>query len=299
MAMKRLVMLEDLPSERIRSKEEEQCERIYEGTTYQNEKGRYVVQLPKRSGWQQLGDSKETALKRFMAMERRRRLDSKLDHAYKAFMKEYRDLQHMSYLGTYAEINTNDSPLSYFLPHHAVWKADSTTTKCRVVFDASCKTSSGRSLNDVLLTGPQLQDDVVSIQLRFRMNLVALVADVEKMYRQILVEDNDKALQRILWRDDANEPIAVYELNTVTYGTACAPFLAIKTLQRIFDDHGSAYPKALTSKADFYVDDLLSGATTIREAQEMARQLNKLLTYGDNSIFVPNILITRNFEKIN
>ncbi|XP_035914695.1 uncharacterized protein LOC118513244 isoform X1 [Anopheles stephensi] len=283
-AMKRLVMLEDLPTERIRSKEEEQCERSYQETTYQNEEGRYVVQLLKRFDWKTLGESKETALKRFMAMERRRKSDCRLDDAYKAFMKEYLDLKHMSYLGTYAEIDTNNLRPSFFLPHHAVWKTDSTTTKCRVVFDASCKTTSGRSLNDVLLTGPQLQDDVVSIQLRFRMKLVAVVADVEKMYRQILVKDCDKALQRILWRSDANEPIAVYELNTVTYGTACAPFLAIRTLQRIFDDHGTKFPKAMACKADFYVDDLLSGATTTRDAQEMAGQLNKLLSCGGFSL---------------
>ncbi|XP_035902661.1 uncharacterized protein LOC118510006 [Anopheles stephensi] len=104
------------------------------------------------------------------------------------------------------------------------------------------------------------------------------------MYRQILVKDCDKALQRILWRSDANEPIAVYELNTVTYGTACAPFLAIRTLQRIFDDHGTKFPKAMACKADFYVDDLLSGATTTRDAQEMAGQLNKLLSCGGFSL---------------
>lgn len=52
-----------------------------------------------------------------------------------------------------------DKPDAYFIPHHAVLKASSSTTKLRVVFDASRKSSSGSSLNDILMIGPTIQDD--------------------------------------------------------------------------------------------------------------------------------------------
>ncbi|XP_075225766.1 uncharacterized protein LOC142326921 [Lycorma delicatula] len=102
-----------------------------------------------------------------------------------------------------------DSPTSstlvYYLPHHPVFK-ESSTTKVRVVFDASFK-SSGLSLNDTLHTGPTIQQDLCSIVLRFRTHQVCFTADIEKMYRQIRVNDADCELQRILWRSHPEEPI--------------------------------------------------------------------------------------------
>lgn len=66
-----------------------------------------------------------------------------------------------------SRVNNYSSPC-YFLPHHGVFKEHSTTTKLRVVFDASAKSSTGKSLNDIQFTGPSLQNDIFSILLRFR-----------------------------------------------------------------------------------------------------------------------------------
>lgn len=111
-------------------------------------------------------------------------------------MSEYLQLNHM------AEIPPHEAQgnLSYYLPHHAVLKEDSDTTKVRVVFDASCKTSTGISLNDCLRVGPTIQNDLFDIVLRLRQHKYAMSADIVKMYRQVNVADNDTHLQRILWR---------------------------------------------------------------------------------------------------
>uniref|UniRef100_A0A182YRP2 DUF1758 domain-containing protein n=1 Tax=Anopheles stephensi TaxID=30069 RepID=A0A182YRP2_ANOST len=269
-SMERLVSLENLPGEKIPSEDDIACLNQYEATTRQNEDGRYVVTLPKVSQISTLlGESKNITLRRFMAIERRMRVDKELNDAYKDFMLEYISLGHMSCIGPYKNVETKGSAPVYYLPHHAVWKAGSATTRCIVVFDASCKTSSGRSLNDVLRTTPQIQEDIVAIQLRFRMKNVASVAN---MYRQVLAEDSDRSLQRILWRADSEEPIK--------YDTSCALFLAIRSLQWIFEDHGENYSKVLACKEDFYVDDLLSGADSVEAARDTARQLYKLL--GDS-----------------
>lgn len=84
----------------------------------------------------------------------------------------------------------NDSDLNeYYLPHQiAVFKNTSLTTKLRVVFDASCKTSTGVSLNDALMVGPVLQPDFLYIILRFRIWQFAIMVDIEKIYRQVLVD---------------------------------------------------------------------------------------------------------------
>ena len=103
-----------------------------------------------------------------------------------------------------------------FLPHHEVWKETSTTTKLRTVFNGSSKTKSGVSVNDLLHVGPNLLQNPVALICAWRRCKIALSADVEKMFRQIGVEQCDQPFQSILWRFDKSEPIQIYRLTTVT-----------------------------------------------------------------------------------
>lgn len=96
-----------------------------------------------------------------------------------------------------------------------------------MVFDGSCKSKSGLSLNDVLFKGPILQDDLIVIVTRFRTHKYAFSADIKKMYRQVWVDNADRDYQCILWRGDPNEPIKKYRLCTVTYETVPASFLLV------------------------------------------------------------------------
>ncbi|XP_017791904.1 PREDICTED: uncharacterized protein LOC108573925 [Habropoda laboriosa] len=167
---------------------------------------------------------------------------------------------------------------SYYLPHHAVSKQTSTTTKLRVVFDGSAKTSTGISLNDSQKVGPTVQSDLTSILIRFRTHRYVLSADIAKMYRQVLVDSRDIPFQRILWRTDPRSPIDCYELNTVTYGTASTSFLATRVLKQVGLECRSEFPR--TSRIiinNFYVDDLLTGTETIENAKEIREEISKIL----------------------
>jgi len=78
-------------------------------------------------------------------------------------MDEYLSLGHMQLVpeeenGSY---DNTSAKLIFFLPHHAVFKESSTTTKNQVVFDASAKSSTGVSLNDMLMVGPTIQQDLI------------------------------------------------------------------------------------------------------------------------------------------
>lgn len=102
--------------------------------------------------------------------------------------------------------NEDKKPRNY-LPHHPVIKESSSTTKIRPVFDASCKTDNGNSLNSELLVGPTIQSDLFSILIHWRKNQYACTGDIEKMYRQVWVYPEDSEFQRILHQpDDAKEP---------------------------------------------------------------------------------------------
>ncbi|XP_028170934.1 uncharacterized protein LOC114360418 [Ostrinia furnacalis] len=146
---------------------------------------------------------------------------------------------------------------SVYLPHHAVVRTEKETTKTRVVFDASCKGSNNISLNDELMNGPVLQEDLRSIIMRWRMHKVCFVSDIEKMYRMILIQKEDADFQRVLWRQNTSisDEVKHYRLLTVTFGTASAPYLAIKTLMQLSEDEGEDHPIAKRIiREDFYVD---------------------------------------------
>ncbi|XP_075210265.1 uncharacterized protein LOC142317594 [Lycorma delicatula] len=166
----------------------------------------------------------------------------------------------------------------YYLPHHAVFKQTSSTTKLRVVFDASAKADNGISLNDTLIVDPSVQQDLISIVLRFRTHVYAMIADIAKMYRQVLVDPRDYDLQRIIWRNSSEEEIGHYQLKTITYGSASAPFLATRCIIQLANENSKQFPKASeVIRRDFYVDDLQTGADDLTEAMQLQGEITAIL----------------------
>ncbi|GFT59605.1 DUF1758 domain-containing protein [Trichonephila clavipes] len=218
--------LDSVPCAKPLTSLEEACEDHFVKTHSRDENGRCTIRLPFHTPQTRLGNSKQNAIRRLISVERL--LISNLDKykLYRNFMKEYLDLKHMEPVPD-SEINNIKG---LYLPHHGVVRDTSCTTKLRVVFDASSKTSSGLSLNDLLMVGPRVQPELFPILIQFRIFSVAICADVKKMFRQIKVHEEDVDWQRILWRDSPTEPIREYRLTTVTYGTSSASFLSTRTL---------------------------------------------------------------------
>ncbi|XP_055920727.1 uncharacterized protein LOC129952226 [Eupeodes corollae] len=254
------------------------CETHFTQTVTRSNTGRFEVRLPFRENGEALGDSKQLALNRFMSLERRLNKNPTLRRDYIKFMDEYEAFGHME------QINPTDIPKPhFFIPHHCVLKPDSSTTKLRVVFDASAKTSTGLSLNDILHTGPTVQSELFSILLRFRMHKYVFTADIEKMYRQILVHEEDQNYQLIVWRQQPSEGIKYYKLKTVSYGTSAAPYLATKCLQFLASQSKLTHPiGSQILLEDFYVDDCISGSNSITQTKEAQKQLRSIL---DNAGF--------------
>ena len=168
---------------------------------------------------------------------------------------------------------------------HAVFKKSSSTTKVRVVYDASARTSSGNSLNDVLEVGPTINPTLQDVLLRFRTYRVAVTADISKMYREILLHLGDRQLHRFQWRPGQEGPLEAYCMNRVTFGVTCSPFLAIRTLHQIVEDFGSSSPLASRHvKTSMYVDDLLAGGDTVEEAVKLFKESRALLANGSFSL---------------
>lgn len=258
--------------------EESVCERHFLNNVSRNFQGRYIVKLPfKEQANFKIGKSREIALKRLYGIERRLIRDPVLKTQYMHFIHEYLSLKHMRLV--------SDPDLeeegSCYLPHHCVFRAFGQSSKIRVVFDASSKTSTGISLNDVLLTGPVVQQDLTTILIRFRTFQYVLVADIIKMYRQILVHRSQTKFQRILWRDDFSSQVNAYELGTITYGTASASYLATRCLKHLAENSRERFPVgAAVLLRDFYMDDMLSGADTLEAVESIRDETIALLRSG-------------------
>ncbi|KAL0830355.1 hypothetical protein ABMA28_002543 [Loxostege sticticalis] len=169
-----------------------------------------------------------------------------------------------------------------YIPHQAVINEQHLTTKLRVVFDSSAKTTNGKSLNDNLLIGPPLQNEIRDVTLRWRRHRVVLVGDIRQMYRRIQLDEHDRDFLRILWRSSPDQEIKHYRLTTVTYGTSCAPYLAIKTLRQLAEDERGNFEDQIidTVLLDFYIDDLLTGEYTAERVVELKNELTRLLQRG-------------------
>lgn len=258
------------------SSDEQLCEDIFSKTTERKDDGRFIVHIPLKCDPIILGDSREIATKRFYSLEKKLNREPKLKEEYAAFMNEYIQLGHMREISKIDEHSN-----SGFLPHHAVVNENNQTTKLRVVFDGSAQTDNGISFNSLQLVGPTIQDNLFSILLRFRQGPIVICADIVKMYRQIEIHRSQKHLQNILWRFDSSEELKTFELQTVTYGTASAPWLATRCLKQLTIDYSKIFPQSSHFVAsNFYMDDLLISCNSESEALTICDEISKILSSG-------------------
>lgn len=269
-AIHRLWEIEELPKQKFRSDEEKMCEEFFEKTHTRDKNGRYIVRIPFNDKIHTLGKSKTMALRQFFTMEGRMKRNPDFASKYRTFISEYEALGHMSQI-------YDPKEEGYYTPHHGVLSS----TKFRVVFNASAKTTSGISLNETQLVGEKLQPDLFVLLINFRRYQFGMTADIEKMYRQVLVHPDDRKYQKIVWRNNESEPIRVYQLNTVTYGHACAPHCAVRALIQCASDNKDVAPRgSKIIRESFYVDDLLTGAHTIEDVQQIRDEVSAVLEKG-------------------
>ena len=167
-------------------------------------------------------------------------------------------------------INNSKETTKHYIPHHAVINPEKTSTKVRFVYDALAKINKGqKSLNECLYPGPTMLKDLTGILLRFRLNKTAIVADIEKAFLQIGLLEDAKDMTRFFWlknkgRLTVENNVQVYRFNRVPFGIIDSPFLLAATL----DHHLKNYenPTAETMRENIYVDNVITGKDTIREA---------------------------------
>ena len=165
---------------------------------------------------------------------------------------------------------TPESELVHYIPHHGVIRADKATTKLRIVYDASCKASKADcSLNECLYRGEVILADLGGLLLRFRVNKIAVVSDIEKAFLQVGLQLSERDVTRFLWvRDPHNgtgaDNLIVYRFARVIFGIISSPYLLAATVKHHLQQSPSAVAKDILE--NIYVDNVLTGKVTVPDA---------------------------------
>lgn len=172
----------------------------------------------------------------------------------------------------------------YYLPHHAVLREDKVTTRLSVVFNASSHEEGSPSLNDCLQTGPNLNPDLMSVLIRFRLHEIAYMADIKKAFLQISLSERDRDAVRFLWikgssSEKMDEKPRKLRMTRVVFGTSPSPFLLAATIRKHLRNYESENSQVAESlKTSLYVDDFISSSREVSEAHTVSTTARSIMS---------------------
>ena len=247
-------------------------------TKYLAERGRYMVPMLRRTTI--LPDSRYMALKRFHFTLKRLRKDPNLFQIYKNIIDGYVTAGYARKLSE-SEARAH-SPRTWFLPHHPVVHPNK-PGKVRVVFDGAAEVD-GVSLNSTLITGPDLLNNLVGVLIRFRSGRIAIAADVEAYYHQVLVPPEDAESLRFFWTENIHDDkdICVMQMLVHIFGAKDSANCVIYALQRTARDNHEDFDALSyeTILRSFYMDDCLKSVGSAEEMVDLASKLIALCKRG-------------------
>ena len=212
--------------------------------------GRYEVRLPWKESHPHLPDNYDLCQRRLTGLLKRPSQDPEHLQQYDSVIRDQLSQ------GVVEEPTKSEGRRIHYLPHHGVVRHDKQTTKLRVVYDASARTT-GPSLIDCLYTGPNFGQNILHILLRFRLHQVALIGDIEKAFLMVSVADCDRDVLRFLWTTDINSAeirTKVFRFTRVVFGVSASPFLLNATI----DHHMKKLRQVLGVSWDVERDHLLA-----------------------------------------
>ena len=169
----------------------------------------------------------------------------------------------------------------WYIPHHGVYHAQK-RDKIRVVFDCSARYA-GTALNDHLLTGPDLINGLTGVMCRFRKHPIAIMCDIERMFHQFHVKEEDRDYLRFLWWENGNtqqDPVE-YRMKVHLFGAASSPGCANYGLKYLAKQHEEELPAASRFiERNFYVDDGVTSVNDATSAINLVREARELCARG-------------------
>ena len=259
----------------VKPENKQAIQKFHKSVKYDPVTKKYTVSLPFINDDRNIASNYKVAEKQFYSLLKRFEAKPDLKYQYNEAMSEYINEGFAEQVPEDELYSTE--PGIYYMPHRAVIKEENTTTKTRIVFNASSSGKNQVSLNDKLLIGPKLQPSIVEILMRWRCKPVALVADIRKMYSMIEVEENDRNSLRFLWLE--NNQIKHYRHTVLAFGLRSAPYLAIETVQSHIKKFIDIHPDVTESLLDStYVDDYCNSEETVSNAMDTVTTASQIMT---------------------
>ena len=257
-----------------KSKEDKRAISLLEKTTRHNGE-RYEVGLLWAEDKPNLPNNYYSAYQQFLSMEKRLERDPELKIAYKGTIDKDLENNFVRKLDE-EEVTATENEMQWYLPHHPV-KHPHKPGKVRRVCNAASKFK-GTSLNDKLLSGPDLLRNLVGIVFRFREHQIAITADIESMFLQVAVPKEECKVLRFLWRNRPEDSIEIYEYNRHVFGAKSSPTCANYGFQQAGRDNKIEFPNAAkTIERNFYMDDLVKSVASPQEAIQCYKELVETL----------------------
>ena len=235
---------------------------------------RYQIRFPWKDELPNLPTNESLALGRLRSMCKR--------YGNGPVMKKVDDIiQKQESDGIIEKINADKETCGvvHYLPHQVVMKDDSSTTKVRLVFDASAKTKSNLSLNDCLLRGPVILQKIPGILTRIRFHKILTVSDIQAAFLQVGIQEIDRDCTRFFWLKDINasmnyENLQVYRFSRVPFGIISSPFLLAQTIHHHLSQTQSESSKQISE--NLYVDNVFAGFDNEQEAKRFYRDAKEI-----------------------
>ena len=241
--------------------------------------GHYQLPLPWKPNVEQLPNSLSLSQRRLVSLKKRLLKDAELFSKYSNTIDSYIEKGYARRVPT-EQLDSKEKV--WYLPHHPVYHPHK-PNKVRIVFDCAAK-QAGISLNDALMSGPDLINSLLGVLIRFRKNPIALVADIESMFHQVFVHPSHCNALRFLWWPQGNlkvEPVP-HQMLVHIFGATSSPVCAAFCLRQTALDFGKQYDSFISDIVDhnFYVDDCLVSVDTASQAIAVVEQLTSHLRQG-------------------
>ncbi|XP_055367455.1 uncharacterized protein LOC114862962 [Betta splendens] len=236
---------------------------------YRDEDNSWVAPLPFREPRQRLPNNKEQAISRFTSLKRTMKRKPEMQQQYVEFMGRI-------FANGHAEVapQLKENEECWYLPTFGVYHPQK-PNQIRVFFDSSAQWS-GTSLNDVLLKGPDLNNSLLGVLLRFRKEKVAVLADIQQMFHCFLVHEDHRNFLRFLWHkdNDINKEVVEYRMRVHVFGNSPSPAVAVYGLRRAIREGAQRYGEDTVKFVErhFYVDDGLISVSTEAEAIDLLKR---------------------------
>ena len=259
------------------SKEEQRAIRTLEQTTRFNGE-RYEVGLLWREDEVKLPNNFYSAIGQLKSLERRLQKDDILRKRYQETIDT--DVK-AGYVCKNQQIELNEirDKHHWYLPHHPVINPHK-PEKVRRACNAAAKYQ-GVALNDKLLSGPDLLQSLIGIIFRFREHQIVFSADIEEMFLQVAVPNDDSRCLRSLWREDPEQSIEIYEYIRHVVGAKSSPTCANYALHQVAKDNAKEDENRVKAvQRNFYMDNFLKSVRTPEEAIEIYQKVREILSKG-------------------